>query len=126
MGLTNRTLVFGKRIYDWLSTFGTVYRGVLPSGVEPDTAYMLISGSSANFGEKMQFPVMIYQRGTSSIAGVLNIVQSLENAIGEGGLLKIYNNIRFKVDKGSPWYQDAQTGEEMVKGGVVNLEITIY
>ena len=69
---------------------------------------------------------MIYQRGTTSHSGVLNIAKAIGTAVGEGGIHVRYNDVTFKVDKGDPFYQDYNSGEEMVAGGMVNINITIY
>lgn len=117
---------FGERIYEWLSTFATTYRGVLPSGITPDSIYILMNGQVSNFSDTFIFPIKIYARNTSSYLSILNIVDKIEKAIGEAGILLIFPEIRVKIHKGDPFYQDLESGSENTLAGYVNLEITVY
>lgn len=124
--MTGKILKFGKDIYTWLSQFGTVYRGVLPAGVQPDDIYLLISGYYDNFASEFIYPVQIYQNKTTSYENIIAIADEMADVIGEGGLLVNGENLKFKVDKGSPFYQDRPDEDETVRAGYVNLIITIY
>lgn len=124
----SKILLFGQRIYKWLSGFATTYRGTLPSGVNPDDAYIRYDGYYDTFASQFIFPVQIYKQKTTSYAEVIKIADAIGNAIGEGGLLIGADNdeIKIKVDKGSPFYQDKPDEDETVRAGYVNLIITIY
>lgn len=125
--MQSNALTFGQRIYEWLSRFHVdVYRGVQPSGVNVSNLYLLINGYVDNFANSFVFPVQIYARNTSSFSSVLQIAEDIEDAVGESGVLVIYNDIRFKIEKGSPFYQDRPIENETVRSGYINLEITIY
>ena len=124
--ITDRTLAFGQRIYEWMSQFATTYRGVLPSGAKPDDPYLKINGYVDNFATQFIFPVQIYKMNTTSYLSVLNIAKEIGNAIGEGGALVIYDDVRFRVEKGSPFYQDKPDENETVRAGYINLLISIY
>lgn len=124
--MIDKSVVFGKRFYEWLSQFGTVYRGVLPVGVEPDDLYLRFDGYVDRFATAFVMPIQIYKHNTSSFSSVLQIAKEIGNTVGEGGLLVIYDDVRFKIEKGSPFYQDKQDEDETVRAGYINLEITIY
>lgn len=126
MAVENRVIAFGKRFYEWLSTFGTVYRGVLPVGVQPQDLYLRFNGYADRFATSFIMPVEIYKHNTTSYGSVLQVAQEISDAVGEGGLLIIHNDVRFKIDKGSPFYQDKQDEDATVRAGYINLEITIY
>lgn len=124
--LKDRTVSFGKRFYEWLSQFGTVYRGVLPSGIIPEDLYLRFDGYVDSFATPFIMPIQIYKHNTTSYSSVLQVAKELENAIGEGGVLITFEDVRFKIDKGSPFYQDKQDEDKTVRAGYINLEITIY
>ena len=124
--IEDRTLAFEKRFYEWLSTFAPTYRGVLPVGEKPDDLYLRFSGYADRFATSFIMPVEIYKTNTTSYSSVLQIAKNIGDAIGDGGLLVIYDDVRFKIDKGSPFYQDKQDEDETVRAGYINLEITIY
>ena len=124
--IIDRTLAFGKRFYEWLSTFAPTYRGVLPVGEKPDDLYLRFSGYADRFATSFIMPVEIYKTNTTSYSSVLQIAKNIGDAIGDGGLLVIYDDVRFKIDKGSPFYQDKQDEDATVRAGYINLEITIY
>ena len=124
--IEDRTLAFGKRFYEWLSTFATTYRGILPAGKKPDDLYLRFSGYADRFGTPFIMPVEIYKTNTSSYASIVQVAKNIGSAIGDGGLLVVYDDVRFKIDKGSPFYQDKQEEDATVRAGYINLEITIY
>lgn len=124
--MIDKTLAFGQRIYDWLSSFTNVYRGVLPSSVKPENVYIRIDGVCDYFGRTFIYPVKIYKQNTTSYLSVIQIAKQIGDTIGEGGLLLIYDNVRFKIEKGSPFYQDLADEDETTRAGYINLEITIY
>lgn len=118
--------IFGQRIYEWLSQFATTYRGVLPSGQLTSDLYLRFDGYYDNFATQFIFPVQIYSQDTTSYSSVLQIADKIEKEVSNGGVLVIYDDIRFKIDKGSPFYQDKPDEDETVRAGYVNLLITIY
>ena len=124
--MNDYSLKFGRRIYEWLSQFGTVYRNTQPSGVSGADLYLLINGYVDGFGQSFIFPVQIYNNKTTSFNSILQVAQSIEETVGESGILVIYDDIRFTVHKGSPFYQDRPIENETIRAGYVNLEITIY
>lgn len=124
--IEDRTNAFAKRFYEWLSQFAPAYRGVLPAGVETDDLYLRFSGYSDRFATPFIMPVEIYKLNTTSYASVLRVAKNIADAIGEGGVLVIHDDVRFKIDKGSPFYQDKADEDPTVRAGYINLEITIY
>ena len=124
--IADRTISFGKRFYEWLSTFAPTYRGVLPVGVKPDDLYLRFSGYADSFAASFIMPVEIYKTNTTSYSSVLQIAREIGDAVGDGGLLIINDDVRFKIDKGLPFYQDKQDEDATVRAGYINLEITIY
>lgn len=118
--------VFFERFYQWLSQFGTVYRGVLPSGVKPVQTYLQYTASFENFAGQFIIAISIYSAPTTVYTEVVKVAQKIDDAVTEGGTLVTYDDIVFKVDKGSPFYQDKAEEDETVRAGYVNLIITIY
>lgn len=118
--------VFFQRFYQWLSQFGTVYRGVLPSGVQTTQVYLQYSGYFENFATQFILPVSIYAQQTTVYTEVVKVAQAIDEVVTEGGTLAIYDDIRFKIDKGSPFYQDKPDEDETIRAGYVNLLVTIY
>lgn len=128
MKMQSKAMLFGQRIYEWLSTFATTYRGVLPNGVQPDDLYIRFDGYYDTFATQFVFPIQIYKQKTTSYSSVIMIADEIGNAIGEGGILigADDDEIKIKVDKGSPFYQDKADEDNTVRAGYVNLLITIY
>lgn len=125
--MTDRTIAFSKRFYEWLLTFGVaVYRGVLPAGSKPDDLYIQFDGYSDNFGTAFIMPISIYKTNTTSYSSVLQIAEKISDTVTEGGLLVANDDVSFKVDKGSPFYQDKADENPTIRAGYINLEITIY
>lgn len=122
----NKVLKSGKLIYQWLSQFATTYRGVLPAGTTPESPYLQFSGYYDNFATQFILPVQIYTRPTTSYAGVIEIADKIDKAVGEGGILISDADIKIKIDKGSPFYQDKADEDETVRAGYINLLVTIY
>lgn len=125
-----RTIVFGERFYSWLSSVvGSdvgVYRGVLPAGKTPENVYVVFSASVDDFAKPFILPIRIYTKGTSSYRTALTVAQTIEEAVSSAGTLVLFPDVAFKVEKGSPFYQDLQDEDETIKAGYINLEITIY
>lgn len=124
--MKSKVLLFGQRIYEWLNTFAPTYRGVLPSGVQPEDLYIRFDGYYDTFATQFILPVQIYKQKTTSYSSVILIADKIGNAIGEGGLLISDDDIKIKIDKGSPFYQDKPDEDETVRAGYINLLVTIY
>lgn len=125
--IKSKVILFGEKIYEWLSQFATTYRNVLPAGVEPEETYILIDGISDYFSMPTTFPVNIYKRKTTSPRSVLLVADAIGDAVGESGLLLVDDDIKIAIYKGSPFYQDRTLeNDETTKAGMVNLNITVY
>ena len=125
--MKSKIFVFGQKIYKWLSKFAPTYRGVLPAGTVPEEdVYLRMDGYYDLFATSFIFPVQIYTQKTTSYSSVLLIADEIANAVGDGGILMSGDGIKFRIMKGSPFYQDRADEDETVRAGYVNLEITIY
>lgn len=124
--MKSKIFLFGQKIYEWLSKFAPTYRGVLPAGTIPQDVYLRMDGYYDRFATSFVFPVQIYAQKTTSYSSVLLIADEIVNAVGDGGILVSGDGIKFRIMKGSPFYQDRADEDETVRAGYVNLEITIY
>ena len=121
-----KILTVGQMLYQWLSQFAPTYRGVLPAGIKPESPYLQFSGYYDNFATQFILPVQIYQLNTTSYEGVLQLADKIESAVTEAGILISDADIKIKIEKGSPFYQDKSDEDETVRAGYINLLITIY
>lgn len=121
-----KILTVGQMLYQWLSQFAPTYRGVLPAGIKPESPYLQFSGYYDNFATQFILAVQIYQLNTTSYAGVLQLADKIESAVTEAGILISDADIKIKIEKGSPFYQDKQDEDETVRAGYINLIITVY
>lgn len=121
-----KILTVGQMLYQWLSQFAPTYRGVLPAGIKPESPYLQFSGYYDNFATQFIFPVQIYQLNTTSYEGVLQLADKIESAVTEAGILISDADIKIKIEKGSPFYQDKADEDETVRAGYINLIITVY
>lgn len=123
-----KALLFGKKIYEWLTEFAPTYRGVLPAGVQPEDLYIRFNGAYDDFATQFIFPIYIYKHNTTSYSSVILLADKIGAAVGHNGLLigDDENKIKIKIDRGSPFYQDMQDEDNTVRAGMVNLIITIY
>lgn len=124
--MSTKILTVGQMLYQWLSQFATTYRGILPAGVTPDDLYLRFDGYYDTFATQFILPVQIYKQNTTSYSSVILIADEIADAIGDGGLLISDDDIKIKIDKGSPYYQDKPDEDETVRAGYINLIITIY
>ena len=122
----NKTLRAGQILYEWLSQFATAYRGVLPAGMKPDSTYLQFNGMTDYFARQFIMPVQIYTLNTTSYERVIDVVDKIEQTVTEAGTLIGDDELKIKIDKGSPFYQDKQDEDETVRAGYINLIITIY
>ena len=121
-----KILTVGQMLYQWLSQFAPTYRGVLPAGIKPESPYLQFSGYYDNFATQFILPVQIYQLNTTSYEGVLQLADKIESAVTEAGILISDADIKIKIEKGSPFYQDKADEDETVRAGYINLIITVY
>lgn len=121
-----KILTVGQMLYQWLSQFAPTYRGVLPAGIKPESPYLQFSGYYDNFATQFILAVQIYQLNTTSYEGVLQLADKIESAVTEAGILISDADIKIKIEKGSPFYQDKQDEDETVRAGYINLIITVY
>ena len=121
-----KILTVGQMLYQWLSQFAPTYRGVLPAGIKPESPYLQFSGYYDNFATQFILPVQIYQLNTTSYEGVLQLADKIESAVTEAGILISDADIKIRIEKGSPFYQDKQDEDETVRAGYINLIITVY
>lgn len=121
-----KILTVGQMLYQWLSQFAPTYRGVLPAGIKPESPYLQFSGYYDNFATQFILPVQIYQLNTTSYEGVLQLADKIESAVTEAGILISDADIKIKIEKGSPFYQDRTDEDETVRAGYINLLITVY
>lgn len=119
-------LKVGQLIYEWLSQFATTYRGVLPAGVKPANKYLQYSGYVDYFAQQFILPVQIYALNTTSYEQVLQLADKIESAVTEAGVLIGDKDLKIKIMKGSPFYQDKNDEDETVRAGYINLEVTVY
>lgn len=124
--MNTKIFTFGQKIYEWLSKFAPTYRGVLPSGVKPNDLYLRFDGYFDNFATTFILPVFIYKTNATSYSSILLLADEIESAIGDGGIVIGDYDMRIKIEKGSPFYQDRSDEDESVKSGYINLELTIY
>lgn len=121
-----KAMLFGQKIYEWISDFAPTYRGVLPAGVQPEDLYIRFNGVYDDFATQFIFQLFIYKHNTTSYSSVILLADKIGAAVGQNGLLIGDDNIKIKIDRGSPFYQDAQDEDETVRAGMVNLIVTIY
>lgn len=125
--MKSKAVAFGKAIYEWLSQFASTYRGLLPAGRAPEkNVYLRVDGYYNKFATAFIYPVQIYALNTTSYSSVLLIADEIGNAIGDGGVLIIKDDVRFLITKGDPFYQDKGDEDETVRAGYINLEISVY
>lgn len=117
---------FGEHFQAWINSICPAYRGVLPRGAQLPDVYVQYNAYSGNFATQFIQPLTIYAKGTTSISDVLEVVDDIESAIGDGGLLLHFNDMNIYIVKGNPFYQDLVDVDETIKAGYVNLLVTIY
>lgn len=110
--------VYENDLYDFLSQFTQVFRGVLPSGMSADT-YILINMQENETLTQFIQPFIIYTHKTTSFARIKAIKDNIANAIDNG---LIYKSLI--IYKGTPFYQDRTDEAENTKSGYINLLIT--
>ena len=126
MGLTRN---YGTSLYNWLSQFADTFREpVTPKQLENKgnpTEYITYSSTSGNFSGSFIQPISIYSKSTA-YSHIMDIVDAIENAIGEHGIRLNATWGTLTIYKGNPFYQDKAEEDTAYRAGYVNLEITIY
>lgn len=126
MGLTKN---YGTTLYTWLSKFAPTFREpVTPKQLENKgnhTEYITYSSTNGNFSGSFIQPISIYSKSTA-YSHIMDIVDAIENAIGESGIRLNEEWGTLTIYKGNPFYQDKAEEDTAYRAGYVNLEITIY
>lgn len=125
MGLSKN---YATTLYNWLSQFAMTFREPIISStfqeINPNE-YISYSAQTGNFGEQFIQPITIYSKSTG-FTNLMNIVDSIESAISERGLLIREDWGNIVIYKGSPFYQDKPDEDESYRAGYINLLIKIY
>lgn len=121
---------YAKAIYGWLSQFATTYREPITEGMfdaenTKPTEYITYSADMGNFGGQFIQAFTIYSTSTAWTY-LMNIVDKIEKAITEHGIVLRYDWGIMRIEKGSPFYQDKPDEDSSVRAGYINLLITIY
>lgn len=126
MGLTKN---YGTTLYTWLSQFAPTYREPITESqfknkTKP-TEYISYSSTNGNFSGSFIQPISIYSKSTA-YNHIMDIVDAIEDAIGESGIRLNETWGTLTIYKGNPFYQDKAEEDTAYRAGYVNLEITIY
>lgn len=127
MGLTRN---YGKTIFDWLSKFATTFREPLDELLfDKDNPkpfeYITYSSQTGNFAEQFIQAITIYSNSTS-YDNVMEIVDNIEEEIGENGIKLTTDWGYLTIHKGNPFYQDKPDEDSSYRAGYVNLLIKVY
>lgn len=118
---------YAKTLYNWLSQFAETYRSPVQFDADnpQPTEYIEYSLVQGNFAEGVIQPITIYTQSTS-YKYVMDIVDKIEQAVGESGV-KLSGDVGYVwIMKGSPFYQDKPDEDSSVRAGYVNLLIKMY
>lgn len=126
----NLTKNYATAIYEWLNTFAPTYREPLTEGMFDENnpkpnEYIVYSTVVNNFSQSYLQSIIIYSHSTA-YTKLMEIVDRIESAIGEFGLLKNYSWGNIKIYKGNPFYQDKIDEDSSYRAGYINLQISIY
>lgn len=126
--MQSRIYLFSETIFEWLSNFGTTFRGVAPSdpNIKIPDLYLRFDGTYGNFGNEFLMAVQIYNQRATSQVNIISKADEIGDAIGDAGLLIVKSDIRIKIEKGSPFYQDMADEDTTIRAGLINLNITVY
>lgn len=126
MGLTRD---YATTLYNWLSGFLPTYRSPITSTLFDEenprpNEYIEYSADIGNFNKEFIQPITIYSQSTS-YNNIMNIVDEIEDLIGENGL-KISDNWGYIIIyKGTPFYQDKPDEDDNIRAGYVNFLVRI-
>lgn len=117
-------------IYNWLSGFAPTFRSPIDELTFDDehpkpNEYIEYSTSIGNFATSFIQAITIYSKSTA-YTNVMNIANSIEDAVGERGIVLRNEWGYIKIEKGSPFYQDKIDEDSEYRAGYINLLVTIY
>ena len=118
---------YATLLYQWLSTFAETYRSPVQFDADnpQPTEYIEYSLVQGNFAEGVIQPITIYTQSTS-YKYVMEIVDKIDQAVGESGI-KLSGDVGYVwIMKGSPFYQDKPDEDSSIRAGYVNLLIKMY
>ena len=125
----NLTFNYASALYEWLSNFAPTFRRPIQEGFfnasnpEPNE-YITYSADAGRFNTDFMQSITIYSKSTS-YTRLMEIVDAIEDAIGEGGT-KIDAELGYiTIYKGSPFYQDKEDEDSSYRAGYVNFIVRI-
>ena len=121
----NRIVKAGELLYGWLSNFAKTYKNLLPTAEQIVYPYLYFTGAYNNVAEAFNLPIKIYNNNATSTRTLLLLAGDIEEAVGEGIVIGDAE-MGIKIEKGSPFYQDMESGVETITAGYINLTVTIY
>lgn len=127
MGLVKN---YATTFYEWLSGFANTFRSPILNTMFDEenpkpNEYIEYSAVVSAFNTEFIQPITIYSRSTS-FNNVLNIVDAIENVVGEDGV-KVDDEWGYMtIYKGNPFYQDKPDEDDSIRAGYVNLLIKVY
>lgn len=127
MGLINN---YASTLYEWLSGFAPTYREPVASSLFDEehpqpNEYITYSADAGNFASEFMQAITIYSTSTSWTY-IMDIVDEIETAVGENGIILRKEWGYITIHKGNPFYQDKPDEDDSVRAGYVNLIINIY
>lgn len=127
MGLTRD---YATTLYQWLRQFAPTFREPLNTTIfdannPKPTEYITYSSDVSNFGTEFIQAITIYSQSTSHNK-VMDIVDDIENNIGESGIRLSRDWGYITIKKGSPFYQDKPDEDDTIRAGYVNLLVNVY
>ena len=120
---------YATTLYNWLSGFADTFRRPIQEGMfdannPKPNEYISYSAEAGNFNTPFIQAITVYSKSTS-YNNIMDIVDDIEEAIGESGV-KISDTWGYMtIYKGSPFYQDKEDEDSSYRAGYVNLEIRI-
>lgn len=114
-------MMYDQLIYEFLSQYLKVHRGILPTGFETEDNYIMLANSESAFSVQTIQSFIIYTHHTLSFSKIVEIKNKIYEDIKNGLLFK-----GLVIYPGNPYYQDRADENENTKSGLVNLLITNY
>lgn len=120
---------YATLLYEWLSNFATTFRSPIVSTMFDEdnpkpNEYIEYSADVGNFNTEFIQALTIYSQSTS-FNNIMDIVDSLEEAITEKGVRVNADWGYITIYKGSPFYQDKPDEDDNIRAGYVNLLVRI-
>lgn len=120
---------YATTFYNWLqeTTNVEVFREpILFDDDHPQPEeYITYSADLGNFTQEMLQSITIYSKSTGW-SNVMDIVDRIESAITEKGIMINKDWGTLVIEKGSPFYQDKPDEDTSIRAGFINLLVTIY